>query len=408
MTYSLSGSGRSGSFRGRRGGGTFRGGRPFNNRARRFQGAYIHPSRFINKTRNLDEVPEFVPQHTFNDLAISDALKRNISARGYLSPTPIQDSVIPLVLEGKDVIGLANTGTGKTAAFIVPIINWLQTNQKTEAVLIVAPTRELAQQIDEEFRIFSGGMRLFSALCIGGASMHRQIVALSRHPHVVIGTPGRLRDLVEQNRLRLGESQILVLDEVDRMMDMGFINDIRFLIGKLPGVKQSLSFSATLTPTISRLVEGIMRSPVTISVRTSETVDTVEQDVLRAGSKEQKIQMLTQLLRQRDFEKVLIFGQTKHGVARLAEDLTKSGHRAEAIHGNKSQPQRERALRAFKDNRVRVLVATDVAARGLDIPDVSHVINFDQPNTYEDYIHRIGRTGRAGKKGQALTFVDSY
>ncbi|MFY9484820.1 MAG: DEAD/DEAH box helicase [Patescibacteria group bacterium] len=408
MPISFGGSGRSGSFRSRRGGNTFRGSRSFNNRARRFQGTFIHPSRFINKARDVEQRSEFVPQHKFSDFAISDALKRNISARGYTTPTPIQDSVIPLVLEGKDVIGLANTGTGKTAAFIVPIINWLQTNQKTEAVLIVAPTRELAQQIDEEFRVFSGGLRLFSALCIGGASMHRQIMALARHPHVVIGTPGRLKDLVEQNRLRLGNSQILVLDEVDRMMDMGFINDIRFLIGKLPGVKQSLSFSATLTPTISRLVQGIMRNPVTISVRTSETVDTVEQDVLRAGSKEQKIRMLTDLLRQQDFEKVLIFGQTKHGVQRLAEDLTKSGHRAEAIHGNKSQPQRERALRAFKDNRVRVLVATDVAARGLDIPDVSHVINFDQPNTYEDYIHRIGRTGRAGKKGQALTFVNSY
>jgi superfamily II DNA/RNA helicase len=274
--------------------------------------------------------------------------------------------------------------------------------------LIVVPTRELAHQIDEEFRVFSGNLRLFSALCIGGASMHRQIVALSRRPHVVIGTPGRLKDLVEQGRLRLGGSQIFVLDEVDRMMDMGFINDIRFLIGKLPGVKQSLSFGATLTPTITRLVQAIMRDPVTVSVRTSETVDTVTQDVIRAGSKEQKIGMLTDLLQKQDFEKVLIFGQTKHGVQRLAEDLTRSGHRAEAIHGNKSQPQRERALQAFKDNRVKVLVATDVAARGLDIPDVSHVINFDQPNTYEDYIHRIGRTGRAGKKGHALTFVNSY
>ncbi|MBI3261285.1 DEAD/DEAH box helicase [Candidatus Berkelbacteria bacterium] len=237
----------------------------------------------------MAQKPEFVPQHKFSDFAISDALKRNISGRGYVSPTPIQDSVIPLVLEGKDVIGLANTGTGKTAAFIVPIINWLQTNQRTEAVLIVAPTRELAGQIDEEFRVFSGGMRLFSALCIGGASMHRQIMALARHPHVVIGTPGRLKDLVEQNRLRLGASQIFVLDEVDRMMDMGFINDIRFLMGKLPGVKQSLSFSATLTPTINRLVQAVCHNPVTVSVRTSETVDTVDQDVIRAGSKDQKI-----------------------------------------------------------------------------------------------------------------------
>ncbi|MBI3495231.1 DEAD/DEAH box helicase [Candidatus Berkelbacteria bacterium] len=189
---------------------------------------------------------------------------------------------------------------------------------------------------------------------------------------------------------------------------MGFINDIRFLMSKLPAVKQSLCFSATLTPAINQLVQGIMHNPLTIAVKTSENSDTIEQDVIRAGTKEQKIQILTDLLRKEDFEKVLIFGQTKHGVQRLSENLNKYGLKAEAIHGNKSQSQRQRALQAFKDDRVQVLVATDVAARGLDIPNVSHVINFDQPNTYDDYIHRIGRTGRAGKKGQALTFVSSY
>jgi superfamily II DNA/RNA helicase len=234
----------------------------------------------------------------------------------------------------------------------------------------------------------------------------RQISDLKRGPQVVIGTPGRLKDLVNRRVLKLENVEVVILDEADQMLDMGFINDIRFLIGQLPQKRQSLCFSATITPEIQRLLDGLLSEPVMVSVRTAETSEHVEQDVVHANSKEHKIEVLQEMLAKPEFEKVLVFGQTKWGVQRLADSLTQSGFPSEAIHGNKSQPQRKRALQNFKEDRVKVLIATDVAARGLDIPNVSHVINFDQPNTYQDYIHRIGRTGRGGKRGTALTFVE--
>ncbi len=367
------------------------------------QGSYINPDKFVNKAVAAVEEAAYVPTHHFADFAFSEGLKRNITARGYDVPTPIQDMAIEPILEGKDLIGLANTGTGKTAAFALPMIERLLKTNGT--ALIMAPTRELAVQIDDEFRQFARGLGLYSAICVGGASMNRQIEALRRRPRVVIGTPGRLKDLVQQGVLKLQYTTVLVLDEADRMLDMGFIKDIRFLIAELPTARQSLCFSATMTGDISTLIHEILTEPVTISVVKGETSDHVEQDVIKATSKDHKIELLTDMLKQPGFEKVLVFGQTKWGVQKLADQLNKTGFKAEAIHGNKSQPQRQRALDAFKANRVQVLVATDVAARGLDIPNVSHVINFDQPNTYEDYVHRIGRTGRAGQRGQALTFV---
>lgn len=371
----------------------------------RFQGAYINPNRFVNKAVDTAEKPAFVALHSFNDFKISEPLKRAIALRGYKTPTPIQDKAIAPILEGKDVIGLANTGTGKTAAFIVPLIERLQKRTGGIQALIVAPTRELAAQINDEFRAFSQGMNLYSVLCVGGTSLYQQRSALARGAQVVIGTPGRLKDLANKNALRLGSTQFFVLDEVDRMLDMGFIADIRHLVSLLPKARQSLCFSATLTPAINQLIQTILINPITVSVGTPLAAETIEQDIIRADSQEKKLEILGALLDKKEFEKVLIFGQTKHGVQRLSENLSRRGHKAQAIHGNKSQPQRQRALAAFKNNQIKVLVATDVAARGLDIPNVSHVINFDQPQTFEDYIHRIGRTGRAGKKGQALTFV---
>ncbi|HLD96367.1 MAG TPA: DEAD/DEAH box helicase, partial [Patescibacteria group bacterium] len=297
---------------------------------------------------------------------------------------------------------------GKTAAFLLPILHHLrQFPYQEAAVLVLVPTRELAAQIDEEFKVFAWGLKLYSALCVGGASINRQIAALNRRPQVIIGTPGRLTDLFDRGVLRLDGIRILVLDEVDRMLDMGFIREIRFLIAQLPRERQSLCFSATMPIEIEQLMREMMVNPVTVSVKTGLTSEFIEQDVIRTSSKEQKIEILNGLLHQPDFEKVLVFGRTKWGVQELADSLSALGHSTESIHGNKSQPQRQRALRAFKENRVKVLIATDVAARGLDIPDVSHVINFDQPNTYNDYIHRIGRTARAGKQGKALTFVSS-
>lgn len=375
----------------------------FNNNNQR-SNARIDARRFVNKAETQEEAVEFVPQHQFIDFAFDQRLKQSIINRGYITPTPIQDGAIPHVLKGGDLIGLANTGTGKTAAFILPIINAHLTGKQGTA-LIVVPTRELATQINDEFRAFSRGMNMFSAVVVGGASMYQQKEAIRRRPQIVIGTPGRLRDLLENHGLKLSNVTTFVLDEADRMLDMGFIRDIRYIIEQLPAQRQSLCFSATITPEIDSIIKTLLNNPITVSVRTRETSDHVEQDIIRAVSKDHKIEILQGLLSQPEFKKVLVFGDTKHGVQRLADRLDKDGIRATAIHGNKSQPQRQRALNDFKADRVQVLVATDVAARGIDIPDVSHVINFDQPKTYDDYVHRIGRTGRAGKVGKALTFI---
>lgn len=371
------------------------------------RGAYIHPSKFINRATTPAEEIVYQSSHKFIDFGFNSRLQGNIDLKGYITPSAIQDQAIPHILLGLDVIGLANTGTGKTAAFALPIIERLAANPELESVLIVAPTRELAQQIDEQFRAFSYNMKLYSTLVVGGANIDRQIQQIRRRPHVIIGTPGRLRDLMKRKVLKLDYIRTLVLDEADRMLDMGFINDIKAIVAETPDDRQTLFFSATITPDIERLVQGFLREPVTVSVRTADTSERVDQDVIEASSKEHKIETLLNLLSNEEFEKVLVFGETKYGVQRLSDHLGRSGVTSTAIHGNKSQSQRQRALKDFKDNKVRVMVATDVAARGLDIPNVSHVINFDQPATYEDYVHRIGRTGRAGATGKALTFIEA-
>ncbi|MFZ2126370.1 MAG: DEAD/DEAH box helicase [Candidatus Microsaccharimonas sp.] len=369
------------------------------------RGAYIHPSKFINKAVTAAEEVIYEAKHTFADFKFRPDLERNIVHKGYVTPSAIQDQAIPHILAGKDVIGLANTGTGKTAAFLLPILEKLDERTQMPSVLIMAPTRELAVQIQEEFRAFSTGMRLFSALVVGGMNIDRQIRDIRRRPHVIIGTPGRLKDLMKRNELKLQEVKFLVLDEADRMLDMGFINDIRNIISEIPKERQTLFFSATITPTIQTLVNEFLQNPEVISVRTADTSEHVEQDIVEVASKEAKLDTLVEMLRGETFDKVLVFGETKFGVQRLSDHLERSGFTSVAIHGNKSQSQRQRALKSFKDNQVKIMVATDVAARGLDIPNVSHVINFDQPATYEDYVHRIGRTGRGGASGKAFTFV---
>ncbi len=371
-------------------------------------GQYIHPSKFINKASDEQIAEEvFTPVHTFASMGLDERVVANLMAMGIEYPSAIQDGSIPQIIEGKDLVGLANTGTGKTAAFLLPLIHRIL-KKEIYQVLVMAPTRELAQQIEEEWRKFAQGLRLYSAICVGGTSMYNQIRSLQKDPHVVIGTPGRLKDLIEQGALRLEKCDGLVLDEADRMLDMGFLPDIKFIMAKLPTERQSLCFSATITPEINRLIDGILKNPETVSVRKGETASHVDQDIIVAGTKEEKYDKLVDLLKGQDFDKVLVFSQTKWGAQRLADTLTKDGYKSEAIHGNKTQAQRQRALKSFKDGNVQVLVATDVAARGLDISNVSHVINFDQPNTYQDYVHRIGRTGRAGKKGKALTFVSHH
>lgn len=367
--------------------------------------SFIHPSKFINRATLPAKKEIYEPENLFTDFGFVAELEKNLESIGYVKPTRIQDESIPSIMLGRDVIGLANTGTGKTAAFTLPIIQWLIKTNRSQAALIVAPTRELAMQIEDEFRKFARGLRLYSALCVGGMNIQRQISALRRRPQVIIGTPGRLKDLYQRRVLNLENIGVMVLDEADHMLDMGFLPDVRFLISKTPRDRQSLCFSATITPDIQRLLDEMLINPITVSVRTTETSEHIEQDVIEASTKEEKMDALLNLLSEPDFEKVLIFGETKHGVQRLADDLTGSNLPAEAIHGNKSQPQRQRALRAFKENHVKIMVATDVAARGLDIPHVTHVINFDQPASYSDYVHRIGRTGRAGRSGQAFTFI---
>jgi superfamily II DNA/RNA helicase len=367
---------------------------------------YIHPSKFINKAvAKADEVV-YESKHKFADFPFGNQLHHNVASRGYDTPSAIQDQAIPHIIDGKDVIGLANTGTGKTAAFLLPIIERQSGITLRPSVLIMAQTRELAQQIDEQFREFSKGLDLYSTLIVGGVNIDRQIRDLKRRPHVIIGTPGRLKDLMKRRVLQLKNMTTLVLDEADRMLDMGFLPDIRQIISEMPRERQTLFFSATITPEISKLVSEFLNDPVTVSVRTSETSEHVEQDVIESRDKTHKIEILTEMLRGADYDKVLVFGETKFGVQRLSDHLDNSGIPSAAIHGNKNQSQRQRALKQFKDQRVKVLVATDVAARGLDIPNVSHVINFDTPQTYEDYIHRIGRTGRGGASGKAHTFID--
>lgn len=369
---------------------------------------YINPSKFINKATPQAEEIQYESKNKFSDFNFSNQLQHNIDKKGYVVTSSIQDQAISHILEGKDVIGIANTGTGKTAAFLLPIIEHMIGVSLRPSVLIIAPTRELAQQIDEEFRDFARGLDLYSALVVGGVPVDRQIRDLKRRPHFIIGTPGRLKDLMNRKFVRLENVTTLVLDEADRMLDMGFLPDIRAIVGETPSDRQTLLFSATITPDITAIINNFSKNPVTISVRTSETNEHIEQGVIEARDKSHKVELLTDMLREsQKYDKVLVFGETKFGVQRLSDHLDNSGIASIAIHGNKNQSQRARALKQFKDGRVRVMVATDVAARGLDIPNVSHVINFDTPQTYDDYIHRIGRTGRAGASGHAFTFIDS-
>lgn len=364
----------------------------------------VNTSLLVQKAR--EEIPQktHIIKHEFSSFMISDLLKKNIAEKGYMTPLPIQDEVIPFVLEGRDIVGIANTGTGKTAAFLIPLVNKIFYN-RSQKVLIVVPTRELAVQIQDETRLFATGMNIFSVLCIGGVNINQQIQGLRRNPNIVIGTPGRLKDLKNQGKLNIASFNNVVLDEVDRMLDMGFINDVRFILSHLPKYRQSLFFSATVPPVIKKIIETFSQNPITISVKSQETAVNIDQDIIKTYGKI-KIDVLCELLKQEGFNKVIIFGRTKWGIEKLSKQLMQRGLNVAALHGNKNQNQRQRALESFRKNEVSILLATDVVARGIDVDDVTHVINYDLPETYDDYIHRIGRTGRNSKKGIALSFVD--
>jgi ATP-dependent RNA helicase RhlE len=368
-------------------------------------GAKIDPSRLIKKELTKTTEVAYVPNYTFDQLEIVPTLKQNIISKGYKTPTPIQDQAIPHILLGKDTVGIANTGTGKTGAFLIPLLHKVAQDSR-QKVLIIAPTRELAQQIDDELYTLSRSMNIHSALIVGGASIGGQISRLRSYVNFVVGTPGRLLDMTNRKFLNLSGFQTIVLDEVDRMLDMGFINDIKSIISQLPVARHSLFFSATMTPEVERVMNAFVKDFVKVSVKTGETSDNVYQDIIRVNNKDEKISKLEELLNTPDFVKTIIFVRTKHGADKLDKHLYDKGFRVNSLHGDKPQSKRKRALESFKSGSTNVLVATDVAARGLDVPNITHVINFDMPESYQDYVHRIGRTGRASNVGYALTFVE--
>ncbi len=376
-----------------------------NSRGRFNGGSTIPSSRFVCKADPIIKSAPYVPQNKFADFAINNVIKANVIKKGYVTPTPIQDVAIPYVLSGRDVVGVANTGTGKTAAFLIPLLDKILKNPR-EKVLVIVPTRELALQINQELMEFRGDLRIFSVCSVGGMSISNQIYGLRRAHNFVIGTPGRLRDLVDRKVIHLAEFRTIVLDEADRMLDMGFVADMRFIMAGMAPNRQTLLFSATITGELDKLIKEFLTNPEKISVKTGETARNVEQDIIRVPQGSDKIEHLSNLLSKKEFSKVLIFGRTKHGVEKLCQILVRQGFKAESIHGDKNQNRRQSALKAFRENHSQILVATDVAARGLDIPNVSHVINFEVPATYEDYVHRIGRTGRGDQVGTALTFVN--
>lgn len=385
-------------------------------RGKRFGGERIDFSRFIKKGIHVEEKP-YVSKHTFFDFPFNPQLHKNIARAGYIHPRPIQDQAIPVVLTGRDVFGMANTGTGKTAAFLLPLIEKISKTKgqsKKEIVLIMAPTRELALQIEADFKNLAFGFGMFSVACVGGLPISKQIREIKLGVSFVIGTPGRLRDLIDQKVLDLSTCHSVVLDEADRMLDMGFRDDMVYIIGKTAKERQTLFFSATLSPDIRKLTEHYLKDPAFISVISGETAKNIDQDVVRFKVKEEKLNKLHEVLKKglpanlgagEVPLKVLIFREMKHTVDSLEKELRTFGFKVGGIHGDKRSRERIRILDSFKQDKINILIATDVAARGLDIPDVTHVINYDVPQTYDTYVHRIGRTGRSGKKGNALTFV---
>lgn len=365
----------------------------------------IDPSNFIKKAQPVEET-EFIAPIGFSEMNIHDTLKATIAKKGYVDPTEIQSKTIDDLIEGRDIVGIANTGTGKTGAFLIPIIHQLLTFDKKFETLIVLPTRELALQVEQEFKSLTKGMKLFSSTLIGGTNVNKDIAKLRRRNDIIIGTPGRIMDMMNQRALKLTHFDILVLDEFDRMLDMGFVKDVQKISSAMPNRRQTMLFSATIDQTQYDMIETLVTNPLHISVSSgTSSSDLVEQDVIKLGGRD-KFTVLTSLIENADFKKVLIFAETKRTVNVLNRRLNQAGVKSDMIHGDKSQNYRVSALRKFKTGKVQVLIATDVAARGIDISDITHVINYQPPTSMDSYIHRIGRTGRAGKTGHAFTFID--
>lgn len=348
----------------------------------------------------------------FSELQLIEPLLSALNEEGYTQPTPIQEQAIPIILQRKDLLGCAQTGTGKTAAFALPLLQLMAENIPAEndrrkiRALILTPTRELAIQIEESFKAYGRHLPLRHMVIFGGVNQHHQVNSLRRGVDILVATPGRLLDLMQQRHVSLDDIRFFVLDEADRMLDMGFVHDVKRIIARLPQRRQTLFFSATMPPEAQQLANMLLDNPLKIEVTpVSSTADTIQQ-ALYYVEKNNKRQLLVHLLQDEQIRTALVFARTKHGADRIARDLSKAGIRAEAIHGNKSQNARQAALTNFKSRRTRILVATDIAARGIDIDELTHVINFDLPNVPETYVHRIGRTGRAGADGTAISFCD--
>jgi len=364
------------------------------------------PNVLIKKAIHEEEIV-YTPSRSFNQMPIHQKIKVNLVKKGFTKPTQIQDKTLEHLISERNLIGVANTGTGKTAAFLIPIIERLLQNSKPFNSLVVVPTRELALQINEEFRSLSKGLGLYAACLIGGTNVSRDIIKLKMRNHLIIGTPGRLLDLSQRGALRLQTISVLVLDEFDRMLDMGFINDIQKIVQSLHNRKQTMLFSATIDKMQGSLINQMVHNPVEVKVSSgTSTSDQVEQDIIKVPRGIDKFEMLRNLMDDEQFQKVLIFAETKRMVDRISRRLNQSGVRSDRIHGDKKQNYRNKALDSFKRGNVQVLVATDVAARGIDVSNVTHVINYQLPLSFNSYLHRIGRTGRAGSRGKALTFVD--
>lgn len=348
---------------------------------------------------------------SFDSLNILDSIKEAVKAKGYTTPSPIQAKAIPYLLDGRDLLGIAQTGTGKTAAFSLPIITNLEKNRKKVSskrtrVLILTPTRELATQIEANIKTYSAGLNLRTKVVFGGVGPTPQIRAIHKGLEFVIATPGRLLDLMNGNHIVFDELEVFVLDEADRMLDMGFIHDIKKIIAKLPKERQTLLFSATMPKDIEKLANSLLNNPVKVEVTpASSTVDKIDQSVYYL-TKDDKLKLLAEIAQSKDFNSMLVFTRTKHGADKVVRKLAESSIKAAAIHGNKSQNNREAALKKFKDGQIKVLVATDIAARGIDIDHISHVINFNLPEDPKSYVHRIGRTARAGREGIAISMCD--
>lgn len=361
---------------------------------------------FVKKAVHADE-KKYETEVLVKDLVVNDKIKQNLLAKGYVKPTEIQEKTLNAILAGRNVMGLAQTGTGKTAAFLVPILHNLVNTAPAFQVLIVIPTRELAVQIESELKSITKGMNIYSQVFIGGTSVNRDREKLRRPSHFIIGTPGRLLDMANQRALRFDQFNTLVLDEFDRLLDMGFSTDIQKMVSAMRNRQQTVLFSATEEPSQKKLIGELLSNPVEVRVSVkNSTGDHIDQEIIHVANGENKMDVLAGMINQPDFQKVIVFAETKRWVSKVCKELKRRGIKTDEIHGNKSQNYRQKALNDFKAEKIKVLVATDVAARGLDIEEVSHVINYQKPKNFDSYIHRIGRTGRAGKSGKAYTFVN--